>query len=293
MPHDHSHNHNTTSKNIATAFCLNFGFAIFELIGGIYTNSVAITSDALHDFGDSISLGMAWYFEKISKRKRTKKYSYGYRRFSVIGAIINSLILLGGSIVVLYETIPRLFTPVESDAKGMFILAIIGVIVNGFAALRLRRGSSLNERSVSLHLLEDVLGWLAILIGSVVMYFTNAPIIDPILSLLITIFVLYNVFKNLKAISKVILQTVPEGIDIDAIKSDIEGFDNISCVNDIHIWTMDNHYNVLSLNAVIVDNVKTDETKKSIRNLLLTKYKIEHSTIELENNIEDCWICDC
>ncbi|MEG0499489.1 MAG: cation diffusion facilitator family transporter [Rikenellaceae bacterium] len=201
MAHNHHHHHhNTSGKTIATAFLLNLFFAIFELFGGLYTNSIAITSDALHDFGDSISLGLAWYFEKLAKRKRTKSYSYGYKRFSVLGAIINSLILLCGSIVVLYEAIPRLFNPVHSDVKGMFIFAIVGIAVNGFAALRLKRGETLNERTVSLHLLEDVLGWVAILIGSIVMYFVDAPIIDPIMSVIITIFILYNVFRNLLSI---------------------------------------------------------------------------------------------
>lgn len=292
MPHEH-HHHGSSGKNIAIAFLLNFSFAIFELFGGIYTNSVAITSDALHDFGDSISLGLAWYFEKISKRKRTKKYSYGYKRFSVLGAIINSVILLLGSFVVLYEAVPRLFNPVHSDVKGMFVFACIGIAVNGFAALRLRGGHSLNERAVSLHLLEDVLGWVAILIGSLVMYFVDLPIIDPILSVVITLFVLYNVIKNLRSISKVILQAVPEGIDIEKIKQAVERQNDVLSVQDIHVWTMDSHYNVLSLHAVIESDGKEDEIKTAIRALLKNNFNIQHTTIELERSGEECWLCDC
>lgn len=289
----HNHNHGIASKNIALAFVINLCFAIFEFIGGIYTNSVAITSDALHDFGDSVSLGVAWYFEKISKRKRTKKFSYGYKRFSVLGAIINSLILLCGSFVVLYEAIPRLFSPEPTDVKGMLIFAIVGIIVNGFAALRLSGGHSMNERTVSLHLLEDVLGWFAILIGSVIMYFVDAPIIDPILSVIITVFILYNVFKNLRGITKVILQAVPEGIDLDNIKQKIENLPDIISVNDLHVWTMDNHYNVLSLHSIIRTDSISDDVKKSIRELLQNEYKIQHTTIELESEGCDSWSCDC
>lgn len=292
MAHEH-HHHGSSSKNIAVAFVLNLSFAVFELLGGIYTNSVAITSDALHDFGDSISLGLAWYFEKIAKRKRTKNYSYGYKRFSVLGAIINSIILLLGSFVVLYETVPRLFNPVQSDVKGMFVLACVGVAVNGFAALRLRGGHSLNERTVSLHLLEDVLGWVAILIGSVVMYFVDFPILDPILSVVITLYVLYNVVKNLRSISKVILQAVPEGVDMESIKQSIERLPDVVSVQDIHVWTMDSHYNVLSLHAVVESNAKEDEIKTMIRTILKNNFSIQHTTIELEKSGEECWLCDC
>lgn len=301
MPHQHNHGHNHNhmhshgaSKNIAVAFFLNFFFAIFELFGGIYTNSVAITSDAIHDFGDSISLGMAWYFEKISKRKSTKSLSYGYKRFSILGAVINSLVLLIGSIIVLYETVPRLFSPVQSDVKGMLLFAVIGIIVNGFAAIRLIGGKSINERAVSLHLLEDVLGWIAILIGSGVMYFVDAPIIDPILSIGITLFVLYNVFKNLRSIVKVILQAVPEGIEIDQIAKSIKEIKGVKEIHDLHIWTMDNNYNILTIHVVIPKDTPIDtcQLKGEIRELLHTQ-EIEHSTIEIEKEGENCSMKNC
>lgn len=293
MSHTHHHHHDSTSKNIAVAFFLNLFFAVFELFGGLYTNSIAITSDALHDFGDSVSLGLAWYFEKIAKRKRTKSYTYGYKRFSVLGAIINSLILLCGSIVVLYEAIPRLFHPTPPDIKGMFLFAIIGIVVNGFAALRLKSGHSLNERAVSLHLLEDVLGWVAILVGALVMYFVNLPIIDPILSVLITLYILYNVFRNLQSISKVILQAVPEGVELDSIRKSIEEIEKGVKVQDLHVWTMDNHYNVLSLHAGIEPNSDTETLKIKIRELLKNSHNIQHTTIELERNGSKSWECDC
>ena len=176
-----------SEKNIGYAFFLNFGFTIIEIIGGFLTNSVAILTDAVHDFGDSISLGLAWYLQKVSKKGSDHKYSYGYKRFSLLGAIINSVILLVGSVFILSETIPRILEPQTPDVKGMFILAILGIIVNGAAVIRLRTGNTINEKVVSLHLWEDVLGWVAILIGSVMMYFFDIPIIDPILSILISI----------------------------------------------------------------------------------------------------------
>ena len=186
MGHDHKHHHHhhhshDGESNIGIAFLLNISFTIIELIGGYMTNSVAIISDAVHDFGDSISLGMAWYFQKISKREKTDKYTYGYKRFSLLGAIINSIVLVVGSIYIISEAVPRLFSPQETSAKGMFALAIVGIIINGAAVLKTRTGDSINERVVSLHMMEDVLGWAAVLVGSVIMHFTGLTIIDPIL----------------------------------------------------------------------------------------------------------------
>ena len=196
MSNTHNHSHNHSEGNIKIAFFLNLGFTIVEIIGGLYTNSLAILSDALHDLGDSLSLGLSWYFQRLSKKGSTKKFSYGYKRFSLLGAIINSIVLVVGSIFILSKAIPELFNPEETNAQGMLYLAILGVVVNGAAVFKLRKGKSLNEKVVSLHLLEDVLGWVAVLIGSIVMIYFDLPFVDPLLSILISIFVLYNVYRN-------------------------------------------------------------------------------------------------
>ena len=195
--HAHNHNHgNNDVKNIKTAFFLNFAFTIIEFIGGVLTNSMAILSDAVHDLGDCITLGFSWYFQKVSKKPRTQDFTYGYKRFSLLGAVINSVILLVGSVVILINAVPRLFNPQQPDVKGMLLLAVLGVVINSIALFRLRKGSSINEKVVSLHMLEDVLGWVAVLIGAGVMYFVDAPIIDPILSIAIALFILVNVFRK-------------------------------------------------------------------------------------------------
>ncbi len=198
--HGHEGHHHHHTGNIKVAFWLNLTFCILEFAGGLFTNSVAILSDALHDLGDSFSLGLAWYFQKISQRKRDKLFSYGYKRFSLLGALINSMILLIGSVFIVREAIPRILHPETSNAQGMIIFALIGIAVNGAAVLRLKKGSSINERVISLHLIEDVLGWVAVLIAAVVMLFVDVPVLDPLLSLLITGYILYNVVKNLKQI---------------------------------------------------------------------------------------------
>jgi len=299
MAHDHHHTHahdpsGTGTKNIALAFYLNLIFCVIELVGGVFTNSVAILSDALHDLGDSVSLGMAWYFQKISKKKPDGKYTYGYMRFSILSALLNSLILLTGSGIVLYESFIRLFNPVHSDAKGMLLLAIIGVIVNGFAALRLRKGGSLNERVVSLHLLEDVLGWVAVLIASIVMIFTNLSVLDPILSIGISGFILYNVYHNLRKAFRVILQGKPDEVNESDLRESLLNLKPVQSVHDLHIWTMDSEYLVLTVHLVLPD-LTTENERQALRaaahELLKTK-GIQHATIEMESVSENCEWCD-
>lgn len=291
---DHQHTHGNHShpaaKNIKVAFGLNLSFTILEIAGGIFTNSVAIISSALHDLGDSLSLGLAWYFQDVSMKKRDRKYSFGYKRFSLLGAVVNSLVLVIGSMLVLNETIPRLFKPEEVHVKGMLLLALVGIAVNGAAVLRLKRGNSINERVVSLHLLEDVLGWGAILLGSIVMIFVHVPLLDPALSLLVTFYVLFNVFKNLKISFRIFLQAVPDNLDIEAIKTKISKLPGVADVHDIHSWTLDGEYNVLTIHLVIEETVKPREIEKIKDRVkeLLTGLKINHVTIETEYADECC-----
>ena len=242
MPDSHQHIDNGKDQDtgrLKLAFFLNLFFAIVELIGGIITNSVAILSDAMHDLGDSVSLGSSWIFQNVSKRKRDRKYSYGYRRFSVLGALLNSLVLFGGSVLILYEAIPRLFNPEMPDAKGMLILAAIGILVNGLAVIKLKGGSSLNERAVRLHLLEDVLGWIAILIGGILLMFWEIPIIDPILSIMISVYILYNVFRNIRDVLSIFLQAKPGDVEIRDLEKSFSELSGIINAHDLHIWSMD------------------------------------------------------
>jgi len=163
MPHDHNHNHSTL-KNIRWAFFLNLSFSAIEVAGGILTNSVAILSDAVHDIGDSVTLGSSWFLEKLSTRMSNQRQTYGYKRYSLLSAIINAVVLITGSVFVLAEAVPRLIHPEETRPEGMLLLAVVGIIVNLLAVLRLRGGKKMNERVVLLHLLEDILGWLGVLI---------------------------------------------------------------------------------------------------------------------------------
>ena len=289
MGHDHHHN---SIRNIKIAFFLNLGFTIFEIFGGFYTNSVAILSDAIHDLGDSLSLGLAWFLEKRSAKKSDKHYSFGYQRFSVLGALINSIVLIGGSIYILSITIPRLNDPQQANAEGMIFFAIIGILVNGAAVLRLKKGNSLNERIVSIHLLEDVLGWVAVLIVSVILLFWDVPILDPLLSILILGYVLFNVFKNLIKTLRVFLQRVPDDIDLGQLEKEIGQTPKVRSVHHTHVWSLNGTDHVLSIHIVIAEVNSISEIieiKKRTKNILRSNH-IEHATIEIEFEDESCYM---
>ena len=289
----HHHHHNIEDEkpdNIILAFWLNTGFALLEIIGGFYTNSVAILSDAVHDLGDSLSLGLAYYFHKKSKRKRDENYSYGYRRFSLLGAFINSIILIVSSFFILQEAISRLSNPETPDAKGMVVLACIGIAVNGFAMMRLQKGKSVNERVVSLHLLEDVLGWVAVLIGSVVMIFADVPILDPILSIGISLYILFNVYKNLRTTFRILLQANPESANETEIRKKVLAIPGVIDIHDLHFWTMDGTYNVMTLHVVVDKKKSLDELeaiKHEVKHCLL-HLNMQHLTVEMEVEGHPC-----
>lgn len=279
-----------TSRHISLAFFLNLVFTIIEIAGGLYTNSIAILSDALHDLGDTISLALAWYLQKVSNRDSDKHYTYGYKRFSLLGAVSISVMLIIGSVFVLRESIERLFSPDEVNARGMMYLAILGIIVNGIAVLRLRKGDSLNEKAVYLHMLEDVLGWVAVLIVSIVMIFVNIPVLDPLLSIGITVWVLLNVYKNLKKTFRILLQEVPPGIDAEKVKDEIIRTEGIIAVHDLHIWSLDGQNNIITLHAVLPKDtprstypgLKTEIRKKC------EALNLQHATIEIEEEGDEC-----
>lgn len=277
-----------STGNIITAFALNLVFALIELAGGLYTNSVAILSDAIHDFGDSLSLGVAYYLQKKSERKGDNKYTYGYKRFSLLGSLFISVVLIVSSVFIIRESIERLITPQEADARGMLLLSILGIIVNGAAVLKLKKGTSHNEKAVTLHMMEDLLGWAAVLTGSIIMMFADVPYIDPVMSLLITVWVLYNVFRNLKETMKIMLQEVPEKINILDIEKKIESVNGVKSVHDLHIWSLDGENHIVTLHIVTKEPHSAGELsgiKEQIREILISE-GIGHSTIEIETREE-------
>jgi len=287
MSHDDNH---SSVKNLKLAFFLNLGFTLIEFVGGTLTNSTAILADAVHDLGDSIALGQAWYFESLSEKKGTSKYTYGYRRFTLLGAVISALILLLASFYVLNEAIPRIIEPEHSNAQGMVILAIFGVAVNGFAMLKLIKGEGANIRIVALHLLEDVLGWVAILIVAIILLFEDIHVLDPILAVLITLYILANIVKQLKSMIPIFLQATPEEIDVIELEKQITGIDNVSSVHHLHVWSLDGKHVVLTVHSISEKVLNADEyteLKKSFKRII-EEHGIYHSTLEIEWPEEIC-----
>lgn len=274
-----------SEKNILIAFILNLFFSIFEFIGGTITNSVAIISDSIHDIGDSLSIGISYFLEKKSKKKPDNKYTYGYVRYSVIGSIITTTILIVGSILVIYNAIKRLINPVDINYNGMIIFAIIGTLVNFLAAYFTKDGHSLNQKSVNLHMLEDVLGWLVVLIGAIIMRFTDIKIIDPILSILVALFIFINAIKNLKTIIDIFLEKTPSNINIEHLKEHLLKIKGVEDIHHIHIWSIDGYNNYATLHVV------TKSDSKKIKHLVkeeLSEHGIIHTTVELEEPGEHC-----
>lgn len=293
MPHHHADH--SSSDNIKVAFLLNFGFTLIEIAGGLLTNSVAILSDALHDAGDSIVLGLSWYLAKVSLKTRDEKFSYGYKRFSLLAAFISSVVLLTGTFIILFEALPRLIYPETVHVNGMIGLAILGVIVNGIPVLRLQSGKTQNERIVRLHLLEDVLGWIAVLIVSVVMLLTDWLILDPLLSITITLYIGWQAFHHLKETIAIFLQATPANFALAQLETELVRGLDIQSIHDVHLWTLDGEYNVLSLHIVVTQHLALEDiirVKQQARGLL-KQYNIHHATIEIEYEHEQCELACC
>ena len=293
--HSHSHTHSDgnsdeASRRIGWAFFLNVVFTIIEFIGGWLTNSTAIMADAVHDLGDSLSIGTAWGLNKLSDKSANKTFSYGYKRFSLLGALINGLVLTVGSIWILFEAFPRLAAPEMPQVEGMLALSIFGMAVNGFAAYKLSEGTSLNERVLNWHLLEDVLGWVAVFIVSVVLMFKPWAILDPVLSIGFTLFILFNVFRNLKETLMLFLQATPDAEQMSQIRNDLLANDKVSDLHHFHIWSLDGERNVMTVHLVLKGEVSVEHIqslKESIQSSL-AKYHFEHTTVELEFADEQC-----
>ncbi len=279
-----------TEKNILIAFILNFGFSIFEFFGGFFTNSVAILSDAIHDIGDALSIGIAYFLEKKSKKQPDETYTYGYARYSVIGSVITTLILLFGSVAVIFGAVGRIINPVEINYNGMIVFAVVGAGVNFLAAYFTREGDSLNQKAVNLHMLEDVLGWIVVLIGAIVMRFTDFALIDPILSICVAIFIFINAIKNLKSAIDLFLEKAPNGVDLDEIKEHISKIDGVIDIHHIHLWSLDGQNNYITMH--VVTSADPHEIKHKIREEL-EEHGVGHATLELESENEHCHEKEC
>jgi cobalt-zinc-cadmium efflux system protein len=296
MAHDHAHHndhaghdHANGSSNLRLAFFFNLAFTLIEVAGGFWTNSLAVLSDAMHDMGDVLVLGAAWYLSHLAVRGRDAKYSYGYGRYSMLGGWLTALVLAIGSLVLMVFTLSRINDVHEPFANGMIILGVFGLAMNGFAAWKLHGGSSLNERGAYLHLMEDVLGWAAVLVGAVIIRFTGWGIVDPLLSVAINLYVLYNAVGTLRKGTGILMQRLPEGYDERAVTDALLALPHVVSAHDQHAWTLDGDYTVLTVH-LCVDTSDAKE-RSAITNGARNKLKdmgIAHATIELELPGDEC-----
>ena len=289
MGHHHSHDHST--GNIKVAFFINLAFTLIELVGGMFTNSIAIVSDALHDLCDSFALGLAWYLEKkASSDKTSQKFTFGYARFRLLGALINALILVGGSIYIIIEAVGRFQNPEPVKSLWMMGIAIIGVAANSYAAWRTRDSKSLNEKVISWHLLEDVLGWVAVLIVSIILQFKNWYFLDPALSIGVTAFILIGVSRRLWETIHLLLQGVPSNIKLAEIESLLQNVEQVKSVHHTHLWSLDGEHHVLTTHLVLENITAYDQVDVVRQKALsaLSAFEFEHHTIQVEMDEGTC-----
>lgn len=290
MTHGHGHHHGYRPGGLGTAFLLNLSFIFLEVVGGLWTNSIAILADAVHDSGDCLSLGIAWDLQRVSRRGSDAHFTYGYQRFNVLGALVTGVVLTVGIGFVLWNAVPRIFSPEEVYSPGMMVLAVAGILMNGAAFLRLKGGTSLNERVVGWHLLEDVLGWVAVLAGAIALHFGGPPIIDPLLSIGISLYVLWNVLKNLAQVMRVFLQQTPTSFDVGKFRRQMTDMPNVSSLHHMHVWTLDGEHHVLTIHVVM----RPGSSRKDVLGLkhevrkLLDGHPFTHVTIDVEMEDEPC-----
>ena len=279
-----------TEKNILVAFLLNLAFSVFELFGGLFTGSVAILSDSIHDLGDAFSIGLSWLLEKKSARGPDENYSYGYSRFSVLGGFLTSAVLIVGSVTVIVASVRRIFHPVPVNYSGMLIFAVFGVAVNFLAALFTREGDSINQKAVNLHMLEDVLGWCVVLVGSLVMKFTDLRLIDPLMSVAVSVFILVGALRELREVVELFLMKTPDGVPFEGIRSAAQSVEGVEEIHHVHVWSMDGSLSCAELH--VVTDGDPVRVKRELREKL-AEIGIGHVTLELERSSERCGQTAC
>ena len=279
---DTHHHHKKAGENLAFVFFINLAFNIVVIAAALATNSMAILADFIHDASDTISIALAWFLEHVAQRDSTDKYSYGYQRFSILGAVIISIFVIIMAFVILSEAIPRLFAPEGVDAGGMLAVAIVGIVFKFVSVYRLHKGETYNEKAIFFHQLGDIFEWVAILILSLVlMFWDGAQYLDPFVSIGIALWLIFNLGRNLYKSIEVLLQKTPDYFDVDEFKQSIENIEGVNAIDDFHIWSLDGIDSVMTLKVDVDFGKDVGEIKKEIY-AISKKYHVVDITIELE-----------
>ena len=268
------------------AFFLNLTYAIVEFIAGGVFGSSAVLADSVHDLGDAIAIGISAFLETISNREEDNQYTLGYKRFSLLGALITAIILMTGSLLVILENVTKILNPQPVNDEGILWLGIIAITINVLASLVVGKGKTKNESILSLHFLEDTLGWLAVILMAIVLRFTDWYILDPLLSLAISFFILSKALPRFWSTLKIFLDAVPEGVDIQKIKTDLAELDHVASINQLNLWTMDGLEKNAIVHLCLEDWEQMTETKNQVRQLLEER-GIQNITIEVDTSQSD------
>lgn len=275
-----------SSKNMTIAFLLNFSFAIIEFIFGLLFHSSAILADAIHDSGDALAIGLLTLFEKISTKKEDQKYTLGYKRYSLLGALLTSVILLVGSTLVIVENVPKLFAPERVNYDGMLVLGIVAIVVNTAASRVVSHGHSHNESILSLHFLEDILGWLAVIVVSLILRFTDWYFLDPLLSLVIAGFILSKALPKFWENIQIFLDHVPSDVDLSQLYQEIAALENVRAITQLNVWTTDGLEKFAMLHICLENPNLLAETQASLRQKLLA-HGIAKVTIQTDESLQE------
>lgn len=279
---DTHHHHKKAGENLAFVFFMNLTFNILVIVGGLATNSMAILADCIHDMADTISIALAWVLEHIAQKDSTDKYSYGYQRFSILGAVIISVFVIIMALVILHEAIPRIFHPESVDAEGMLIVAVVGIIFKSISVYRLHGAETFNEKAILFHQLGDVFEWVAVLILSLVlMFWDGAPYLDPFVSIGIALWLIVNLGRNLYKSVEVLLQKTPDYFDVDEFKTQILAIDGVNAIENFHIWSLDGIDSVMTLKVDVDFGKNVEEIKKEIYGIS-NRYHVVDITIEFD-----------
>jgi len=279
---DTHHHHKKARDNLAFVFLLNFTFNIIVIIGGLATNSMAILADCIHDMSDTLSMAIAWILEHVAQKGATDKFSYGYQRFSILGAVITSSFVIVMAFFILSEAIPRLFSPEGVDAEGMLIIGIIGLVFKTISVWRLHGGETFNEKAIFYHLLGDIFEWIAILILSAILIFwQDVSYLDPFVSIAIAIWLIFNLGRTLYKSLEVLLQKTPDNFDVEGFKQQILDIDGVNALDDFHIWSLDGIDSVMTVKVDVDFGKNVENIKKEIYEIS-NKYHVVDITIELD-----------
>lgn len=279
---DRHHHHKKASKNLAFVFFVNLIFNIIVIIGGLATNSMAILADCIHDMSDTLSMAIAWILEHVSQRDSTDNYSYGYQRFSILGAVITSTFVIVMAFFILQEAIPRLLLPEEVDAGGMLLVGMVGLIFKSISVWKLHGGETFNEKAILYHLLGDIFEWIAILILSIILIFwSDVTYLDPFISIGIALWLIFNLGRTLYKSVLVLLQKTPDNFDVEEFKQKILAIDGIKEIDDFHIWSLDGIDSVMTLKVKMANWDNPEGIKKEIYSIS-NEYHVIDITIELE-----------